>query len=866
MFFYLMILETSLLLTKVKRFLKNRTMLRLKVLLLGGIIFANFVGRSQDTSSFSLGDAETLFTSLHGRSSTTKLQVSTTKKIEIDLYKRGEQQVLGKLKGKASLFVLGYNRDQELEGFVIVSEHEAYSLKTSKSGEVISKVINVDKLICRGFKGHQGALDDEESALTTAQLDSLKEYAWDPYDLNSNPGATAVIYCDMDGYNLPSGTPWNSGASLNAAGTGWSDIDMLTAWYVLVEDYAPFDVNVTTNEAVYNAAPNGWKTRVVFTPTSYWSPGGGVALRGSFNWNATEVCWVFTDGFGNSVRAAEAGSHEAGHTLGLSHDGSSGDGAYYKGHGVWAPIMGVSYYLPLTQWSIGDYANATNTTDDDTWIIQDAVGGYRADDHGNTIGSASEIDYSLNGQGVAVLNKNKGIIERRTDKDVFHFYVAGGSINLDVAATGLPKPNLDFEIELLDASGNLIQKYTNNDADFTQAVNISKVLVSGDYYLSMDGVGAGSAATKWTDYSSLGQFEISGTIEGIQQKENDAAIVGINNISTKTCGNSLAPEIEILNGGSKILSSVNVSVSLNTVEVYNQNHQVSIGSGTSSVLTLNTFPISNFGDQDITVVLSLPNGVIDEIPSNNVFEQNFNMQAGQLFQFDISTGSMSTSLSWDISDNNTSVKSYNSVSSTTANNLQSQEFCLEENVCYDFEINDAFLEDLCSMFSEYNTSTIYETGEKFVFQGKVYEAKNQIWSAPPNAYPHYYNDLGACPEPTQTDYFKLENKSQNSVISTLTVAEYSSTSSENFCVSVLTSSKAVKKSEITAFPNPVFDRLNFNRAIDQIEVYDNFGKLVLQASDAYSILFPNTLSEGVYFVKAVNSNDNQWFKVLKVKR
>ena len=59
--------------------------------------------------------------------------------------------------------------------------------------------------------------------------------------------------------------------------------------------------------------------------------------------------FVFNKGL---VGAAEAISHEAGHNLGLSHDGVKGGVSYYKGQGSgatgWAPIMGVGYYKQIS--------------------------------------------------------------------------------------------------------------------------------------------------------------------------------------------------------------------------------------------------------------------------------------------------------------------------------------------------------------------------------------------------------------------------------------------------------------------------------------------------------------------------------------
>ena len=102
----------------------------------------------------------------------------------------------------------------------------------------------------------------------------------------------------------------------------------------------------------------------------YGSGAGGVAYVGTFGNAYYAPAYVFPAqlGNGNPKYVAEAISHEVGHNLGLSHDGQiDATGAtvgYYEGQGSWAPIMGVGYYRPITHWSKGEYAGATQKQDD----------------------------------------------------------------------------------------------------------------------------------------------------------------------------------------------------------------------------------------------------------------------------------------------------------------------------------------------------------------------------------------------------------------------------------------------------------------------------------------------------------------------
>jgi len=329
--------------------------------------------------------------------------------------------------------------------------------------------------------------------------------------LSSLPSATAVIYLDMDG-QVVSGTQWAGGGTINALGVDgtMNSTQMTEIWKRVSEDYAPFNVNVTTSEAAYLAAPTNRRIRCIITPTNSWYGNyGGVAYVNSFSWTGDTPCWVFAAPLSYNTRfISDAATHEIGHTLGLSHDGrTSPSEGYYQGHGSgevsWAPIMGVGYYCNLVQWSKGEYAYASQTQDDLAIIAGNTNGfGYRADAVGNTPATATALTAS--GSTLA----GAGIIETRTDVDVFSFNTAGGSVSLTVsgAADG---QNMDVLVEILNASGQVVAS-TNPDTMTDATVNAT--LDAGTYYLRVDGTGRATATTGgYSDYGSLGQYTIQGT-------------------------------------------------------------------------------------------------------------------------------------------------------------------------------------------------------------------------------------------------------------------------------------------------------------------------------------------------------------------
>lgn len=352
---------------------------------------------------------------------------------------------------------------------------------------------------------------------------------------SSRPGASKKIYLDFDGEQI-TGTTWNNRVYHNGYNTGsvidapaWSidaDLDSFSSteqtrireiWARVAEDFAPFDVDVTTIEppsSVFTAGSQAIRvmmsTDTDATTGVQWYPNaGGVAYLNSWTWTNGSPVWVFANKLSNGEKnMAEAASHEIGHALDLRHDGTSSL-SYYRGHGSgavgWAPIMGVGYYEALSQWSRGTYTDANNQENDLSMI--NFLLDYIPDDHGDL---ASPTNVVEDGSGAV---SGEGIISKAADMDAFSFRTQSGQVDIDFEPFehNDGKANLDILVQLYDTTGSMIAEF--NPIDEVVA-SISTVLTKGFYTAVVDGTGriATSGNEGYEDYGSLGYFSFSGNV------------------------------------------------------------------------------------------------------------------------------------------------------------------------------------------------------------------------------------------------------------------------------------------------------------------------------------------------------------------
>lgn len=371
-----------------------------------------------------------------------------------------------------------------------------------------------------------GATAETQQAVMKGALSPLEQ----TFKLHSRPGSQRTIYLNFIGATI-SNTVWNSsGSTINAkpfdidgVPTAFSTAELQRIQYIwqrVAEDYAVFDVDVTTEEppaellSRSDSNDQTFGTTVVITDNNgvYNCSCGGVAYIGVFNSTSLyfKPAFVFYNMLGNGDEkgVAEAISHEAGHNIGLLHDGSS-TSPYYHGHGIgaatsWAPIMGVGYNKPLVQFSKGEYADANNAEDD--FAVAASYGlPLRTDDNGNSVFAATPLPGS-NGGTI------DGVIEQQGDEDMFSFTAVAGSFTAAVRPANR-SGNADLVLTLVDSAG--VALVSSNPINALDATLSYQLAAPGTYYIKVSGTGEGAPSIDgYSGYGSVGNYRLSASFQG----------------------------------------------------------------------------------------------------------------------------------------------------------------------------------------------------------------------------------------------------------------------------------------------------------------------------------------------------------------
>ncbi|MEZ0578154.1 putative Ig domain-containing protein [Nocardioides sp. MH1] len=349
--------------------------------------------------------------------------------------------------------------------------------------------------------------------------------------LESRPGSQHTIYLNFKGGTV-SGTQWNTATGVGSISVAPYSMDatatfsvaehaeMQAAWQLISEDYAAFDVNVTTKDPGLAAIDRSSAADPTYGTMAMVTANGpvyddcdhacsGIAYLGVFDTDyqhqTYQPAWAFTDAMDpTGVDIGQVLSHEIGHNFGLSHDGDATH-EYHSGTDPWSPIMGSSFFQSVTQWSMGEYPGANNHQDDVDIIARSAP--RIPDDHGNNVPSATPL-----APGAPV----DGTISTRRDVDAFSF-TGSGSTTVTVAPSVYA--DLDAQLTVKNASGATVATVNppsgriSSEIPSGMGATWTADLPAGGatYRLYVDGVGTGSptVAGQYSDYASFGNYQIS---------------------------------------------------------------------------------------------------------------------------------------------------------------------------------------------------------------------------------------------------------------------------------------------------------------------------------------------------------------------
>lgn len=429
--------------------------------------------------------------------------------------------------GAAALRALGPN----LAAAAVLNRLSAATLRTLLSTDPTTRIDRCGRVFFQEPAAPAGPAP-AASALPSAAPGLVA--SGDAFSLQSRPGSQHTIYIDVHGMAL-TGTLWNSKYSLPAGYfmAPWSlDAETTTfsaternaireIWLRVAEDYAPFDVNVTTKDlgeaAIDRSGPSDqvYGTRALLTNdmlVARLCSCGGYAYVGifdaSYEHSVYQPALVLAGEFGNQIaNIAEVTSHEVGHNLGLWHDGTTAGVEYYEGSGAWGPIMGDSYNRPISQWSKGEYPAANRSGQDDIATIASFTG-LVPDEPGTGSSTARTL---RTGVGLG------GIISGAADSDWYAVSSTGGALSVSVAtqavgtdldarlvvyrSDGTPLATADPKTPLVATSGS---STTGMSAAWSGAV------AAGTYYVRVSGTGNGDPLTTgYTAYGSIGRYTVT---------------------------------------------------------------------------------------------------------------------------------------------------------------------------------------------------------------------------------------------------------------------------------------------------------------------------------------------------------------------
>lgn len=408
-------------------------------------------------------------------------------------------------------------------------------------------------------EGHLAIMDGSVGYDTTPIpfTEGLRFDKGQTFALNSKPNSSRTIALIFRGYDPTNtrfekvaGTPHFPEYSIDNS-PSFSDEEharIQDIWARVAEDFAPFDVNVTTEQVSPDRlSRSGPEDRVYGAPVVITSEIETV-LRASFNKaggyiNSFDkfddrrkpiIVYSRVLGRGHPTPIADMISHMIGHSLGLLDDVElefdidrqvydlTQTGRVTGADFSVAPIMGSSYGADVTQFSNGQYPGALNQQDDIAVMIRNGLP-LRTDDHGTLRTTASPLNVTpaaVATQGVdsfmtamtaavepsvppqRITASHQGVVERMNDHDLFYINAGVGELNVEVQSIS-SAPNINLALYLFTA--NAVQIAIDNPSNSLGASFRYDIRQPGGYFIKV----VPAAAAGVPAYGNRGAYHLT---------------------------------------------------------------------------------------------------------------------------------------------------------------------------------------------------------------------------------------------------------------------------------------------------------------------------------------------------------------------
>ena len=317
---------------------------------------------------------------------------------------------------------------------------------------------------------------------------------------------------------------------------------------------------------------------------------------------------------------------------------------------------------------------------------------------------------------------------------------------------------------------------------------------------------------------------------------------------TVTCEGDLVPEIMIQNYGITNLTSLSIEVKVN---------------GTSQSITPWTGNLSTYATDNVTlptliglanndaviIEVSLPNGVVDQDPSNNPTISFNATLATQNTHIDvtvtITTDAYGSETTWDLKNSSgqtiASGGPYNDLSAAGTTPQTPVTTTLSALECHNFTIYDSYGDGIDAGYGAGSFSVVDANGTTLVSGGVFTDEDKGAFKTGNAPTPSWDCDgQGNCSDPgTGQGIYSTYNACAAACVTTAINEDISN---------------------LSVYPNPVKDVLTIDGIYNSVNIYDVFGKLVL-TSQTQKTIDVSTLGNGVYMLEI---NTEQAVKTKKI--